>query len=37
LLILGAVICLTMTRRPIEGDAVIASIRAPANQPSVAS
>jgi MFS family permease len=37
LLILGAVICLTLTRRPIEGDAMVASIRAAGNQPSVAS
>jgi dipeptide/tripeptide permease len=37
LLILGAVICLTLTRRPIEGDAATASIRAAANRPSVAS
>lgn len=38
LLIVGAVVCLTMTRRPIEGDAVAAAVRSPHNQqPSVAS
>src|ERR1700733_13664546 len=37
LLILGAVICLTMTRKPIEGDAAVASMRPAANRPSVAS
>jgi MFS family permease len=37
LLILGAVICLTLTRKPIEGDAAVASMRPAANRPSVAS
>jgi MFS family permease len=37
LLIMGAIACLTMTRRPIEGHAAVASNRSPASQPSVVS
>jgi dipeptide/tripeptide permease len=37
LLICGAVVCLAMTRRPIEGEAAAAAVRSSTSQPSVVS